>query len=32
MKWAIFLLSLKQLVETGEGRPSPNDIKIDNWN
>lgn len=32
MKWAIFLLSLKQLVETGEGRPSPDDIKIDNWN
>lgn len=32
MKWAIFLLSLKQLVETGEGKPSPNDIKIDNWN
>jgi uncharacterized protein YndB with AHSA1/START domain len=32
MKWAIFMLSLKQLVETGEGKPSPNDIKIDNWN
>ena len=32
MKWAVFLLSLKQLVEEGEGRPSPNDIKIDNWN
>jgi len=32
MKWAIFLLSLKELVETGKGRPSPNDIKIDNWN
>jgi len=32
MKWAIFLLSLKQLVETGEGKPSPDDIKIDNWN
>lgn len=32
MKWAIFLLSLKQLVETGEGKPSPNDVKIDNWN
>ncbi len=32
MKWAVFLLSLKELVETGKGRPSPNDIKIDNWN
>ena len=32
MKWAVFLLSLKQLVEEGEGNPSPNDIKIDNWN
>ena len=32
MKWAIFLLSLKELVETGKGRPSPDDMKIDNWN
>lgn len=32
MKWAVFLLSLKNLLETGEGRPSPKDIKIDNWN
>ena len=32
MKWATFLLSLKDLVETGNGKPSPNDIKIDNWN
>jgi hypothetical protein len=32
MKWAIFMLSLKELVETGKGRPSPQDIKIDNWN
>ena len=32
MKWAIFLLSLKELVENGKGRPSPGDIKIDNWN
>lgn len=31
-KWAIFMLSLKELVETGKGTPSPNDIKIDNWN
>jgi uncharacterized protein YndB with AHSA1/START domain len=32
MKWATFLLSLKDLVETGQGRPSPLDIKIDDWN
>ncbi len=32
MKWATFMLSLKQLVETGKGKPSPNDVKIDNWN
>lgn len=31
-KWAVFLLSLRELVETGKGRPSPNDVKIDNWN
>jgi len=31
-KWAIFLMSLKSLVETGKGGPFPNDIKIDNWN
>ena len=32
MKWATFLLSLRQLVETGAGSPSPDDLKIDNWN
>ncbi|HMJ47961.1 MAG TPA: hypothetical protein VK498_11570 [Ferruginibacter sp.] len=32
MKWGIFLLSLKEFVETGKGRLSPNDIKIDNRN
>jgi uncharacterized protein YndB with AHSA1/START domain len=31
-KWAIFLMSLKALVETGTGSPNPRDIKIDNWN
>ncbi len=31
-KWAVFLLSLKALVETGEGAPFPNDVKIDDWN
>lgn len=32
MKWATFLLSLKSLLEDGRGLPSPNDLKIDNWN
>jgi hypothetical protein len=32
MKWAVFLLSLRSLVETGQGRPAPDDLKIDNWN
>lgn len=32
MKWATFLLSLRQLLETGEGRPAPKDLKIDDWN
>ena len=32
MKWATFLLSLRELVETGKGKPSPDDLKIDNWN
>lgn len=30
-KWATFLMSLKQLVETGKGEPAPNDVKISNW-
>ena len=32
MKWATFLLSLRELVETGKGKPSPDDLKVDNWN
>lgn len=32
MKWAVFLLSLRSLVETGRGSPAPRDLKIDNWN
>ena len=31
-KWAVFLLSLKALVETGKGAPYPDDVKIDDWN
>ena len=27
-KWATFLLSLRDLLEKGEGHPSPNDVKI----
>ena len=30
-KWAIFLMSLKSLVETGKGAPSPDDVQISNW-
>ena len=30
-KWATFLMSLKALVETGKGAPSPNDVEISNW-
>jgi uncharacterized protein YndB with AHSA1/START domain len=32
MKWAVFLLSLRELVESGTGRPAPDDVKIDDWN
>lgn len=32
MKWAVFLLSLREYLETGKGKPSPGDLKIDNWN
>lgn len=31
-KWALFLMSLKLMVETGTGAPDPRDVKIDNWN
>jgi uncharacterized protein YndB with AHSA1/START domain len=30
-KWAIFLMSLKQLLETGEGAPDPRDVAISDW-
>ena len=30
-KWAVFLLSLKSLIETGKGAPAPRDVKIDTW-
>jgi len=30
-KWATFLMSLKQFVETGTGEPSPHDVQISNW-
>ena len=32
MKWGTFLLSLRDLVESGRGQPAPDDLKIDNWN
>lgn len=30
-KWATFLVSLKALLETGAGRPAPDDLKISDW-
>jgi len=30
-KWVIFLMSLKSLVETGKGSPSPDDVRIGDW-
>ena len=30
-KWATYLMSLKALVETGKGAPSPNDVQISDW-
>ena len=29
LKWGMFMLSLKEYIETGQGRAFPNDIKID---
>jgi hypothetical protein len=31
-KWAIFLMSLKDLIEKGNGTPNPHDVKIDEIN
>lgn len=31
-KWAVFLMSLKSMLETGKGAPNPHDVKIDDWN
>lgn len=30
-KWGTFLMSLKSLVETGEGAPAPRDAEISDW-
>lgn len=30
-KWAVYLMSLKSLVETGRGAPAPRDVKIGSW-
>jgi uncharacterized protein YndB with AHSA1/START domain len=32
MKWAVFLLSLKNYLEEGEGQPFPNDVHINHTN
>jgi uncharacterized protein YndB with AHSA1/START domain len=30
-KWGSYLMSLKSLVETGRGEPSPRDVQISDW-
>lgn len=30
-KWATFLLSLRDMIETGQGRPAPSDVPIGDW-
>jgi uncharacterized protein YndB with AHSA1/START domain len=30
-KWATYLLSLKHLLETGQGAPDPDDVRISDW-
>ena len=30
-KWGSYLMSLKDLVETGEGAPAPRDVQISDW-
>ncbi|MFE9104461.1 SRPBCC family protein [Actinomadura geliboluensis] len=30
-KWATFLMSLKQFLETGNGAPDPHDVRISDW-
>ena len=30
-KWATYLVSLKQLLETGTGAPDPRDLLISDW-
>jgi uncharacterized protein YndB with AHSA1/START domain len=30
-KWGTFLLSLRDLVETGKGQPAPDDLRISDW-
>ena len=30
-KWGSFLMSMKSLVETGEGAPAPRDVQISDW-
>jgi uncharacterized protein YndB with AHSA1/START domain len=30
-KWASFLFSLREMLETGKGRPAPYDMRVDDW-
>lgn len=30
-KWAVYLMSLRSLIETGTGAPHPHDVRVDDW-
>ena len=30
-KWAVFLMSLKALIESGKGTPAPRDVAVSDW-
>ncbi len=30
-KWATYLMSMKAMLETGEGAPHPDDVRVDSW-
>jgi hypothetical protein len=30
-QWAVYVLSIKALIETGTGSPSPDDVQISDW-
>ena len=30
-KWATYLMSMKAMLETGQGAPHPDDVRVDSW-